>query len=168
MSLKKTSETIVISSSLSESGASTFTTEEVDLQLDPLNNEVFVITAIDIDLQGVNLVATKNTAVNASISTVSRTTVGGINNNNVLAAKRISIRADAANAVSFESMSPDTPVMGKSSWTAILATNNFFLNIEGSADNTGVGSMQTRIWGYRSKATAATYAALVQSELLSS
>ena len=168
MSLKKTSETIVISSGLSESGASTFTTSEVDLQLDPLNNEVFVITAMDIDLQGVNIVATKNTAVNASISTVTRTSVGGIDTNNVLAAKRIAIRADAVSAVAFESMSPDTPVMGKSNWTAILATNNFHLNIEGSADNTGVGAMQTRIWGYRAKATAAVYASLVQSELLSS
>ena len=43
MALKKTSEIVSISFSLNESAANTFTQEQIDLQLSPLDQEVFVV-----------------------------------------------------------------------------------------------------------------------------
>ena len=45
MGFKKTSELIAISFGLAETAANTFTQEEVALQLDVLNNEIFVVLA---------------------------------------------------------------------------------------------------------------------------
>ena len=47
--LKQSSSTISIGFSLSESAANTFTQTSVDLNLSPLDREVFVVTAINID-----------------------------------------------------------------------------------------------------------------------
>ena len=49
----------------------------------------------------------------------------------------------------------------------IIATPDFFLNVQGSG-NTGRMSVAAKVYGYRAKADASTYAALVQSEVLSS
>ena len=48
--LKETSSQIVVSFELAESAANTFTTERVDLQLNALDNEVFVVTGVKLDL----------------------------------------------------------------------------------------------------------------------
>ena len=47
--LKQTSSTVAIGFSAIESAANTFTQTTVDLNLDPLNNEVFVVLAIDLN-----------------------------------------------------------------------------------------------------------------------
>ena len=52
----------------------------------------------------------------------------------------------------------------------IIATNDFYVNFDLSAQyfaGQTIGA-QTRVFGYRATADASTYAALVQSELLSS
>ena len=64
-------------------------------------------------------------------------------------------------------------VTGKQSYTgdvdyiALIATNNFFVQVEGS-NNAVAKTLSGRVWGYRARADASTYAALVQSEVLSS
>jgi len=162
------SNVFTVSLSLVESGAHTFTTETVSMNVDPLSQEILVILGADVDLQGVDLVATKNTAINASISTTARTTVGGLSSTNVIAQKRIAIRADAANAVSFESQHPDSPTSSNLEWVALVATDDIHLNIEGSADQVSAGTMQARLWMIRAQVKdPGVYAALVQSELLS-
>ena len=50
MGFKKTSEVLTISGSVTETAANTFTQQTVSLPLDPLNNEVFVVLAIDLDV----------------------------------------------------------------------------------------------------------------------
>ena len=47
--LKANSGQIVISGKLSESAANTYTQEQVDLQLNVLDREVFVVTAADLN-----------------------------------------------------------------------------------------------------------------------
>ena len=49
MGFKKTSETIAISFGVSEPAPNTFTQEEIALQLDVLNNEIFVVLAVDLN-----------------------------------------------------------------------------------------------------------------------
>ncbi|GAI60645.1 unnamed protein product, partial [marine sediment metagenome] len=51
-------------------------------------------------------------------------------------------------------------------YIALIATNNFFVQLLG-AGNIAVKDVAGRVWGYRAKADSATYAALVQSEVLS-
>ena len=47
--LKQTSSLIVIGARTVESAANTFTQGRIDLQLNPLDNEVFVVVAVDMD-----------------------------------------------------------------------------------------------------------------------
>jgi len=59
---------------------------------------------------------------------------------------------------------PDTDVP----YIAIIATSDFFVGGTDNALNLNNLNGQFKIYGYRAKADAATYAALVQSEVLSS
>ena len=105
--LKATSASISIGFGVTESAANTFTQASVDLNLDPLNREVFVVTAINLDPLPPDCVAGTNTRVNTALTTTS-----GDGNGNVK-------------------------------------------------------SVQGKLYGYRARATADIYAALVQSEVLS-
>ena len=96
MALKSTSSTIVISQSVTESAANTFTSQQVDLQLNPLDNEVFVVTGLNLDPDAPDSVTATSTTVNVSLSTTVRTTVGSISDSNVLGAARTQIICNAA------------------------------------------------------------------------
>ena len=93
MSLKKTSDPIAISFGLTESAANTFTEEEVALQLDVLNNEVFVVLAIDLDPKLPDAIAATDTAVKCAVSSTSFTFVPGLSTTNCLATGRTEIQA---------------------------------------------------------------------------
>ena len=86
--LKATSSLIVIGAEVQETGANTFTQSQIDLQLNPLDNEVFVVQSIDLNLTPPDFVSTKDTSVRGSLSTTSRTTIGGLKDSNVMAAAR--------------------------------------------------------------------------------
>ncbi len=167
MGFKKTSSVITISTLSTETGPNTFTQEEIDLQLSPLDNEIFVVLALDTAPNPPDAIAATDTATSVSVSTTSRTSVGSIGDNNVIGAGQSLIRAAGLvdGGVGFQQFSGETPTANLD-YIAIIATNNFFVQIEGlgnlAAKNSGV-----RLWGYRAKADAATYAALVQSEVLS-
>lgn len=163
--LTQTSSLIQISATVTESAVNTFTTEQIDLQLNPLDREVFVVQAVDLDLQPADLVDGDTTVSSLSLSSTRRTTVGGIDFPNVIAAKRITTVADGGAAVTNEYQASDTPASNLD-YIAIVATNDFFLNIEGD-NNVKAKSANARMYGYRARADAAIYAALVQSEALS-
>ena len=167
MALKKTSEIISIGASVTESAANTFTQQQVDLQLNPLDQEVFVVLAINSDLSSPDVVAGTSTRCQASISTTSRTAVGGLQNSNVLTFAQNDIRmaAGSVEGVPFHRNASETPPSDLP-YLAIIATNNFFMQVQGS-NNTGVKTFAAKVYGYRARADAATYAALTQSELLS-
>lgn len=167
MALKKTSNTISISASASEAVAGTLVSSEVQLPLDPLNNEVFVVQMIDLDPQSPDVVAGTSTTVTATLSTTARTTIGSLADNNVLAISRRTIRMGAG-SVEGVPFKEDNPIQAapQMEYLGIIATDDFFVNIQGD-NNTNTKTCQLRVYGYRAKADAATYAALVQSELLS-
>lgn len=172
MALKKTSSTITISGQVTESAVNTFTQAQIDLQLNPLDNEVFVVEAVDMDLgAGASAQAGVNTAIAASLSNTSRTTIGNLNSTNVFARMSQVIKSAGFvdGGVGFQSVSPDSPTAANLNWIALLATDNFFAQVDGTANAAAdIGVFSFKIYGYRAKADAATYAALVQSELLSS
>jgi hypothetical protein len=167
MGFKATSSVITISNVTTELAANTFIQNEVDLQLSPLDNEVFVVLALDVAPQPPNSVAGADSSTSCSISTTTRTSVGNIGNNNVLGAGESAIRAAGFvdSGVGFQQFSGETPT-ATLDYIGIIATNNFFIQLEG-AGNLAPRVASTRLWGYRAKADAATYAALVQSEVLS-
>ena len=86
----------------------------------------------------------------------------------MLAVKELAIRAAGFidGGVAFETSSMETPPTSLD-YIGIISTNDFFLQVQGSG-NTGAKSVSCKVYGYRARADAATYAALVQSEVLSS
>ena len=165
MALKRSSSTIMISSDITESGANTFTSEKVDLQLNPLDNEVFVVTAVNLDIKTPDLIAATRTACKFSVSSTERTSVGTIANSNVIAQKTQTVEEGVAGAILAEHSSMETPP-AELDHVFIIATNDFYLNLQGS-NNVSTMSAFSRLYGYRAHADSATYAALVQSEILS-
>lgn len=167
--LTATSSIIAISGGVAESAANTFTQEQFDLQLNPLDNEVFVVTAIDINLTPPDYDGARSTAVFGSLSTTSRTLIGTIGQSSVLAEARDSIQVDEVggnpNGVAFSRMSGETPATALP-YLAIIATNDFYGQVQGASNQNAKG-FNFRMWGYRARASSSQYAALVQSEMLS-
>ena len=166
--LKETSGLITIGALITESAPNTFTQLEVDLQLDPLNNEVFVVQAIDLNVTAPDAIAATNTSTRGSMTTTSRTALASIATPNCLAESSDVIRAAGFvdGGVGFARSSTETPT-GNVDYIGIIATNNFFLQVEGS-NNAVAKTLAAKVWGYRAKADSSVYAALVQSELLTS
>ena len=165
--LKETSSPIMISQSFVESAVDTFTQEQVDLQLNPLDNEVFVVTAIDINAASPDVNTNLNSSTYASVSTTSRTTIGSIGDSNVLGISQKDIKNDGISAVAFTQFAPETPTASGLDYVGIIATNDFFIQVLGF-NNLVPKACQVRLYGYRAKATdPSVYAALVQSEMLS-
>ena len=168
--LKRTSSPIQISASVAESALNTFTSEEIDLTLNALDQEVFVVTQLNIDVQAPSQpgVPGDNASVSASLSTTARTSVGSIADSNVIGASERIILSSATNSlVGFDREDPLFAAISED-YLGIVATNNMFLNIKGDGNAIGqLKNARVRVYGYRAQASASVYAALVQSELLS-
>lgn len=166
--LKETSSLITIGFSALETAPDTFHQERIDLQLNPLDNEVFVVTAIDMDLSNPNAIAATNTRVEASVTTTSQTSVVNLSASACLAVTDSAIRASGFvdGGVGFQKSSMETPPAALD-YIGIIATNDFFVQIQGTANGT-VKRVAGKMYGYRARADSAVYAALVQSEVLSS
>ena len=164
---KPTSRTIIVSGTVSETAANTLTSETVNLSLNTLDQEVFVITAANLDFSAPDMVGGTDTFVRGSLSSTDIGTFGSLGNPNVVVAGRLDIRSDApTNAAAFMQMAGEAP-QGELDYIAIISTSNFHVQVLG-ANNLAAKDMGWRVWGYRAKVTdAGIYAALVQSELLS-
>ena len=164
--LKETSSLITVGFNVTETAPGVFTQSRIDLQLNPLDNEVFVVQAINLDCQTPDAIAATNTGTTGSLSTTSQTAVGNLSNSGVMATAALRIRAAGFidGGVGFEQSSMETPPSGLD-YIGIIATNDFFIQVQGTA-NVGAKDMSGRMYGYRAKASSSIYAALVQSELL--
>jgi hypothetical protein len=167
MGFKKTSDLIAVSFGLTESAPNTYTQEEIALQLDVLNNEIFVVLACDINLLPPDAIAATNTSTAGSVTSTSQTAIANLDSTNCIATARDFIQGagfvDGGVGFSRAAMESYT---GDVDYIALIATNNFFVSVQGL--NNAVAKATTgRVWGYRARADASTYAALVQSEVLS-
>jgi len=165
--LKETSSLITIGFSALETAPDTYLQERVDLQLNPLDNEVFVVTAIDMDLSAPNAIAGTNTAVNAQVTTTSQSSIVNLSATAALAISDNQIRASGFvdGGVAFQKTSMETPP-SQLSHIGIIATNDFLVQVVG-AGNTVAKGVSGKMYCARAKASSAQYAALVQSEVLS-
>ena len=164
---KQTSQIITIGASVVETAAATFTETEVDLNLDPLNNEVFVVLAANLDASFPEAIAGVTTAVRAQVTTTSQTGIIPLSSPKIIAKLNQEIKANGFTdgGVGFTSAALETPP-STLEYIAIIATNNFFLGVEG-VGNLNAKTGNCKLWGYRARADPSVYAALVQSELLS-
>ena len=165
--LKQTSSIVAIGFSVDETAPNTFTQSSVDLNLSPLDREVLVVLSVNIDPFTPDAVAATDTKVETSLTTTSQTTVANLSNSNCLAASGNFIKAagfvDAG--VGFQSLGAETPPSNLD-YIGIIATNDFFIQVQGTG-NLAARGMDGKLYGYRARADADIYAALVQSEVLS-
>jgi hypothetical protein len=166
MALKRTSANVAISFGLAETVVGTFAQEEIPLTLSPLDLEVFVVLAVDLQPSAPDVIAGQRTVSRATVTKSSQASYQAIDNSNVIATARRDAVTDVASGVAaFEHNSQDTPNTTLD-FVDIISTNNFFIGIQGQSNTLTMG-LTGRLYGYRAKADAATYAALVQSEILS-
>lgn len=163
--LKQTSSVVNIGFSVSESAANTFTQGSVDLNLSPLDNEVFVVLAVNLDVSSPEYISGSNTQVRAGLTSTSQTAIPSLADANCMARASEKIRADAIGGVAFATQALETPP-ATLEYIGIIATNDFFVQVEGTG-NAAAKGVSGKMYGYRAQADASTYAALVQSEVLS-
>lgn len=165
--LKQTSSTVAIGFSLSESAANTFTQLSVDLNLSPLDREVFVVQAINLDPEAPDSVAGANSSTQASLSSTRLTAAGNLGDANVIAVaqQRIQGAGYVDGGVGFQQQSLETPPSSME-YIGIIATSDFFIQVLG-AGNVVAKGVSGKMYGYRATANADVFAALVQSEVLS-
>jgi len=185
MSLKKTSQPVQIAASVPLTiapGVAGQNTRTIDLQLSPLDNEVFVVTAVKIDFEDLPLPLVTSSYTGTSwiqASILKNAPQGGavqsIGNSNCIASSRVVVFQSVLQGppVEFnqyeilENGPMDSPPSDQD-YLDIIATDNFVVQFANSERWSGQTlNMVCRVYGYRAKADAATYAALVQSEVLS-
>ena len=164
--LKETSSLIGVGFSFNETAANTFTQERIDLQLNPLDNEVFIVYAVDLDPIAPDVVAGTNTATTCSLTTTSRTATANLGDAACMANKVLNIRmaAGSVEGVPFSRGSDESPAT-QLDYLGIISTNDFFVQLTGT-NNVNAKAVSGRVYGVRARADASVYAALVQSEVL--
>ena len=164
--LKQTSSLIVIGARTVESAANTFTQGRIDLQLNPLDNEVFVVVAVDMDPAFPDQTAGARAALSFAMTTTNQATFPLFNSSSVIAQK-IQVLDDTipGTGTYMETSSLESPATSLD-YIAIISTNDFFLQIQG-ANNAAAKGGNVKVYGYRARADSSVYAALVQSEVLS-
>lgn len=155
-------------------------TTAVDLQLNPLDNEVFVVTAVKIDFLNLPTPEAASPGVKDFFQEISicksrPSTAQTIGNSNVIASSRMMGFCQVGNDV-FITLNPytllensamDTPPATQD-YLDIIATDNFFIQFNTSDDMASQNlEAAVRVYGYRARASSSVYAALVQSEVLS-
>jgi hypothetical protein len=168
--LKASSATVAIGFSVEEAVANTFVEGSVDLNLSPLDREVFVVTAINIDPLAPDAIDGADTQTNCSLSSTSNATAARVltlADANCLATANLDIRAGGATdwGVSFTRHGMEAPP-ATLDYIGIISTNDFYVQCKGLG-NTSTKGCSGKVYGYRAVASADIYAALVQSEVLS-
>tara|TARA_R100000479_G_C6382180_1_gene201571 strand:- start:493 stop:1014 length:522 start_codon:yes stop_codon:yes gene_type:complete len=165
----KISQPLIISGRIAEGGANTFQQDQVNLQLDVLSQEIFLVYAVDLNTAPPENLDDTTTAVDMSLSTVSRNDIGFVSDTNVIATtNNVIVGAGATNGnVYVPTTSLDTPPSSTIPYIGLISTNNFFVQLKGT-NNNAAKSGSYRVWGARATVKdPAVYASLVQSELLS-
>lgn len=143
------------------------------LPLSTLDNEVFVVTGVDLDPDVADFLTGTACFTDASISVTNRTiagitTAGTLADGSVIASAQnyTQVSGGTTCAVSSRREDPTTTPIGQE-YLAIIATDDFFANVAGTNNNNAKG-VRFRVYGFRAQVkNPAVYAALVQSELLS-
>ena len=165
--LKQSSSVVSIGFGIDETAPNTFTQTSVDLNLSPLDREVFVVLSVNLDPFTPDAVAGVDTNVQCSLTTTSQAGLANLSNSNCLAASGNFIKSAGFvdGGAAFQTLGSETPP-ATLEYIGITATNDFFVQV-GGAGNLAIKGVTGKLYGYRAIASADIYAALVQSEVLS-
>lgn len=165
--LTQTSSIVAIGFSTIESGANTFTQSQIDLNLSPLDREVFVVLGVNLDPYTPDFTAAQDSDVRCALTATSNTVMVGLNSSNCVASSQNAIRAAGSldGGCSFQSLGSETPA-AQLDYLAIIATSDFYVSVVGRGNLLAKG-VAGKMYGYRARASADIFAALVQSEVLS-
>jgi|TARA_Y100000015_G_scaffold38826_1_gene42092 hypothetical protein len=163
-------------------GAGNYTEKRIDLQLNALDEEVFVVTAVKIDVElpneinlfgagangsyGADVALTKQSRPNA-VSNLGESTCFASQRSFIFCSEESQAGGDYAVAGVYESNNNDVP--SQLEYTDIIATPDFFVGLKNLGVGAGASNIRVygKVYGYRAKASSAVYASLVQSEVLS-
>jgi len=185
--LSPSSQQIEISFS-SLAAAASYTSKRIDLQLNPLDQEVFVVTAVKLDLDPIGLTplnlfgaggvgnnklyggscALTRTESASALSNLGANTCFATASSKLGTSEESQAGGDYAVSYAFQEDNSDTP--SDMEYLTVIATNDFFVGLQAMTDGSVSGNMEVhgKVYGYRATASAAIYAALVQSEVISS
>ena len=144
--LKASSSVVPIGFAVAESAANTFTQTQVDLNLSPLDREVFVVLAVNLDSDVPDTIAATNTAVLSRLTSTSQTAMPSLQDANCMAALSHFTRSDATNSVAYSSQALETPP-STLEYIGIIATNDFFVQVQGT-NNAGIKGVLGKLYGY--------------------
>ena len=169
MSFKKTSQLLNLGSTL-DLVDGTPASFQVSLPLNTLDREIFVVTDIQMDAEPIPVPAAPGNTVglSASLNKIG-TAVRTINDPQCIGSLRRQVQSTAADAPMFqEAFLPNESTSGTSSdFITIIATPDYVLtgSFASTVGGTANRAVFARITGYRAKADADVYAALVTEEL---
>ena len=169
--LKPTSSIITVSGDITGEVAGVHGQVQMDLSLNPLDNEVFVVVACSLSPDMINP-ALSTIFVNENEMALTSTRFAYMpdeSDTNCFAYSRLTVYSDGANkgTAAIETNALDVPPASLD-YVAIIATSNFWVSTSQNHSPAIVYPKNTfRVWGYRAIADSATYAALTQSQLLS-
>ena len=83
--LKSPSSPVVVSFSVVETGPNTYTQARINLALNVLDQEVFVVTGVNLDVLPPQCIAGVDTRMRGQLSTTSRLTIGSLSSTNIIA-----------------------------------------------------------------------------------
>ena len=162
--LKSTSNDFFVSAQIVESAANTFTEITLNLPLNSLDREVFVITGIILDPATPNPIPA---TVTDSFLQLTRNVSGAlltISDFNTIATSVESIIGGVAE-FDFFSKSYGNQIMDSGQdYVDVVATPNMAVAVQG-VNNLLPLTSNLRVFGYRAKADVGTYTALIASEL---
>jgi len=156
-----------------------FGQKRIDLQLNALDNEVFVVTGVKLDLTTpqsnlTGVAANIDASTFAALTTQPTSVMPTLADSTCFATAsekfRIleEIQAGGGYAVAFGAIENAVDTPHSMDYLAIIATPNFYVSTDGSSGNTNSNQVRGKLYGYRAAASSSIYASLVQSELLSS
>ena len=162
--LKRTSLDFFVSAQITESGANTFTTQEISLPLSSLTREVFVITGIVLDPATPNSIALTQTTSALLLSRQEPTALQDISAFNTIAVSSESINGGVSEFDFFSKSFGNQVTDTGTDYVDVIATPNMFLSVQGT-NNNGALVSSCRVYGYRAVAEVGVYTALIASEL---
>jgi len=174
MGLKKTSALMNLGGVIDLVDGAAYAEQEVNLPLDALNREVYVVTDVSIDHEqfGFDAALGGTTSISAHIAKTSQDAIIFVNDPTcvgTITARTIQGGAGNLGAGTYQvTMQPDEQSTGtRRDYLSIIATSNFFV---GGLFSTTTGgqpnrSVFVRLTGYRAQADLAVYSALIAEEI---
>ncbi len=166
MGLKQITDLVNIGANVNESAAGVYTESTVGINLSPVDRQVFVITDVSFTATNPERIPNTMTQNIVQVCKTTQTAIIGANDSDLISRTERNIYGGGAefSGQELDFSGTQASTGGKNDYLMILATEDAFLGILGTAN---VGTMwgQVRITGFYATADAATYNALVLSEL---